>query len=160
MYASKAARPSSSSPSPLVSAQTTTAYRLRFAGVNSAGSSVGCTPKPAAVPSSWIALTAAGIESCRNPVVREETSTAGPGGSDRMNGVGGTERSAREGEGLVGAVALDAEERGVERRRQQEADLEGDVTERGVPAGHVADELLLVGEQQDRDRTRDEHGDP
>src|SRR3954469_3697541 len=125
MYASKAARPPSSSTSPLVRAQTTTAYLRRFDALNAAASSVTSTPNPAAVPNSWIARTAAGIDSCRKPVVREKTST------DCM--ITGR-RSVGKGQGLVGAVALEAEERGVKTGGEHESDLEREVAQRGVIA--------------------------
>lgn len=59
----------------MVERNTTALYPASEEAVNTEASSVAVTPKPLAVPSSRIAWIPAGIESCRNPAVFENTST-------------------------------------------------------------------------------------
>jgi hypothetical protein len=55
---------------------TTVSYRARLVVVNCAESSVVVTVKLLAAPSSRIICRPAGMESCRKPVVLENTSTS------------------------------------------------------------------------------------
>src|SRR5690606_7635876 len=76
-----------SSTSPVVDSQTTAAYRASVAGLNRVGSSVATTLNPSRVASRSSAAMAAGIESCRNPAVRLNTSTANsPSGGGALDG--------------------------------------------------------------------------
>src|SRR3954470_7454422 len=177
MYASKAACWVSSRTSPEVDAQTTAWYRARLAEVKAPASSVASTAKPFAAPRSRMARIAAGMESCRKPTVLEKTRTAkdaawgtgtelttatmtarvravvaataltGPRAGRGRGSLARPSPSVGQDERLVGPVALETEERGVEGGGQDEADLEGDVTQRVVRACDVPDELLLVREQ-------------
>ena len=59
----------------MVDSQITALNRARLASVNWVASSVASTVKLFCVPSCWIAVMPAGIESCRNPAVLLKTST-------------------------------------------------------------------------------------
>jgi hypothetical protein len=74
------------STSPVVDSQTTAWYRARFCVVNALASSVASTVNPFWAPRLRIAVIPAGIESCRNPAVLENTSTLVRGAADAVCG--------------------------------------------------------------------------